>query len=234
MDAQDIQNKLESVGHIKVVFEPDIYLEDRIPKRRLEDVLNEAAVSLRGWNYPHIPIQDKETSKRPYSIGSAVEFYTHWDKFIEIFRLYQSGQFLAKTSLFEDTLGQLRGKDLPPGKYLDFLGLIYRITEINLFISNLITATDIQGGRLFITISKTRDRELESIFDNNIMSFMGGYVCRMNEVEVQENFDREKILNQPLIVAREIIKKIFEDFNWKNYSETMIQTHQENFVNRRI
>ena len=234
MNIDDIRNKLDTVGNVKVIFEPSNYNANRIQKRDLQETLEKSVVSLRGWSFPLLPIYDKDGSRRPYSIGNGIEFFTDWDKFTEMFRFHQSGQFLARFALFEDTIGEVRGEKIEPGKYLDFLSLIYKTTEIVLFIKNLIENTDIESGQLSFEISKTRDRELESIFSQNILGFHGGYICGMPEISTQVNFSREEIFNDPLSVARNVIKNIFDDFNWRTYSEGMIQTHQENLVNRRI
>lgn len=122
----------------------------------------------------------------------------------------------------EDTLGEVYGKKIEAGKYIDFLGLIYKITEITLFIKNLIENTEIEGGTLTIEIHNTRNRELESLFSQNIFSFNAGYICRIEEITTFREFDREKIMTSPLEVSRELIKDIFDDFNWKNYSDQMI------------
>lgn len=234
MNIEEIRGKLNSMGNIKVIFEPKIYNETLIPKKELQNILEKSKVSLRGWSFPHIPIEDREDGKRPYSLGNGVEFYTSWQGIIETSRFYQSGQFISKFALREDTLGELYGRPLEAGKYLDFLGLIYKITEITLFVKNLIENANIEEGNLIIEINNTRDRELESIFSQTILSFNGGYICRMNKVTVPCKIDKEKIMTNHLEVSREIIKSIFDDFNWKNYSEQMIQIHQENLINRRI
>jgi hypothetical protein len=234
MNIEEIKNKINSIGNIKVVFEPEIYKESRIQKKDLQEILRKSQVSLRGWDFPHVPIQDREDTKRPYSIGNGIEFYTDWEKFSEIYRFYQSGQFLSKFALCEDTIGNLHGKELKPGKYLDFLSLIYKITEIVLFIKNIIENTDIEGGSLIIEINGTKDRELESIFSSRIFSFNAGYICHMNQVVVKKMFNKDEITANFIEISREFIKSVFDDFNWTNYSDQMINTHQENLLNRRI
>ncbi len=234
MSVEEIKGELKRIGNVKVIFEPKFYDGNRISKKNLSEVLEKSKVNLRGWSFPHIPIEDKEDGKRPYSIGNGVEFYVSWQGIIEISRFYQSGQFLSIFALREDTLGELRGEPLEKGKYLDFLGLIYKITEIVLFVKNLIENTNIEGGNLTIEINNTRDRELESIFSSSIFSFNAGYICRMPKVKVDYEIKKENIATNHLEISRELIKSIFDDFNWKNYLEQMIQTHQENLINRRI
>lgn len=234
MTAEDIKKKIDAIGNIKVIFEPKSFKKDLIPQKNLETILEKSQVSLRGWNFPHLPLNNKDDSKKPYSIGNGVEFYTHWERITELFRFYQSGQFTGKFALYEDIITELNGQKMIPGKHLDFLSLIYRTTETVLFVKNVIENTDIDGGIITLEINKTKERELDSIFSPTIPSFHSGYICQIEKIVAEEAFEREKILNHPLDIGLALIKKCFDDFNWKNYSEQMIRTHQENFINRRI
>jgi len=67
MTIEEIKGKLNSMGSIKVIFEPKIYDENRIQKKNLQEILEKSKVSLRGWSFPHIPIEDREDGKRPFS-----------------------------------------------------------------------------------------------------------------------------------------------------------------------
>lgn len=234
MNTTNLKNKIDSIGNIRVIFEPTVFKEDCIKKKDLQEILRKSQVSLRGWDFPHVPIQDREDTKKPYSLGNGIEFYTDWGRIAEIFRFYQSGQFLAKFALYEDTIGNLHGKELKPGKYLDFLSLIYKLTEIVLFIKNIIENTNIEGGTLTIEINKTKDRELESIFSSRIFPFNAGYICHMDQVVAKKTFKKEEIAVNFIEISCELIKSVFDDFNWTNYSDQMIKTHQENLLNRRI
>ena len=82
-------------------------------------------------------------------------------------------------------------------------------------------------------MNNTQNRVLDSIFDGRI-SLHGGYTCGMEKVSYEKKLDTDTLLLDPLAVAREFIINIFYDFNWRNPSEQMIQTHQENLVNRRL
>ena len=44
----------------------------------------------------------------------------------------------------------------------------------------------------------------------------------------------QKISADFLDIAGDLIKSIFDDFNWKNYLDSTIRTHQENILNRRL
>jgi|GEM_PF-4051180 len=233
MTFQEVKKEIEKQGNIKIIFEPAFY-NNLIQKTELFGILNKSKVSLRGWDFPHIPNTDQDYTKRPYSIFNGVEFYTFRDKFEEVFRFYQSGQFVGKFTLYEDVLSEVRGREINPGQYMDFLSLIYRTTEICLFIKNLVEIIDVNGGKLTIEINKTNGRELESIFSPNIFPFEAGYVCRMDSIIITKDFSKEEIIDNFAEIGREFIKNIFVDFNWTNFSEEMIKTHQENLLNRRI
>lgn len=233
MDRQDIKKELEKIGNIKVTFEPFLYKKDRIASKDIIDIIKKCSVSLRGWSFPYIPRQDNELSKQPYFIGDGIEFYINSDKFIELFRLYQSGQFLGNFALYEDTIGESNGNKIPSGKYLDYISIIYKVTEIVLFIKNLINNTDIEGGILNLEINKTKGRELQAIFSSNIISF-GNYICNIDKIIIEESFTKEKIIEDSLVISRELIKKIFNNFNWMDYSDQVINSHQENLINRKF
>jgi hypothetical protein len=235
MGINEITNKIESAGYITVIFEPAFYDKNLFKKNELKAILEKSQVSLRGWNFPHIPIRNGEDSYAPYSIGDGIEFFTDWgNRVTEIFRFYQSGQFLAKIALLEDTIGEDFGSGLKKGKSLDFLRLIYEITEIVLFIKNLIENAPIEGGKLIIELNKTKDRELGSFFRPDLYVPWDQYFCRIDNIRAEQSFDRTQILTGSTEISREIIKSIFNDFNWTNYSDSMIKTHQENLLNRRI
>ena len=235
MTIEEIKGKIDSLGNIRIIFEPSIYDENLIPKKELQNILEKSKVSLRGWDFPHIPIENKEGAKRPYFVvGNGIEFYDYWGGIMEIFRFYQSGQFLGKFVLYEDTIGRANNQELKVGEYLDFLSLIYRITEISVFIKNLLEITTIEGGTLTIEINNVKGRKLDSIFSHNILPFFDSYISGMPKITAFRKFTKEQILNDPLQISRELLGDIFTDFNWTNYSEQMIKTHQENLINRRI
>lgn len=234
MSANKILTKLGTLGSVKVIFEPSVYNPHLIPRKEIQGILEKSAVSLRGWSFPHMPRRDDAHSMRPYSIGNGIEFYTDWEDILEFFRFYESGQFLGRFVLTEDVIGEFRHLPITPGKYLDFLSVIYRITEMILFIKNLVECTNIDGGSIQIEIDKTMKRELESIFNQRILSFRAGYVCQMDKVITQVAFTKESLVADHLSISRKLIKDVFDDFNWANYSEQMIETYQKNLLNRTL
>jgi hypothetical protein len=237
MTSDELKNEINKLGNITVIFEPNFFNENLIPKRELQNILEKSKVSLRGWDFPHISSNDKDDGKRPYFIsGNGIEFYDCLSSFgvMEIFRFYQSGQFLAKFVLYEDTIGKVREKEIKTGEYIDFLSLIYRITEISIFIKNLVENTEIEGGNLIIELNNVKGRRMDSIFSTNIFPFFANYISGMNKIITNLKFSREEILNDSLSISRKLIGDIFTDFNWTNYSEQMIQTHQNNLINRKI
>jgi len=234
MNADETKKKIDSVGNIRIIFEPSIYQENLLPKENLKGILEKSRVSLRGWDFPHIPINVNDNMKPPYSIGNGYEFYTNFQEITEIFRFYQSGQFIGRIQMREDAIDKALGKTIEPGKYLDFLNTVYLITEITLFIKNLMENTDIFEGKLIIEIDKTKGRELQPIFSSNILPFFARYICETEKVQAEVGFDKQKISTDPLAVARILLKNIFLDFNWDSYSEQTITTHQENLLNRKI
>lgn len=234
MIENEVIEKINSLGHIKVIFEPNIYKENLVEKKDLQNILEKSQISLRGWNFPHIPPYDIDDAKAPYSIGNGIEFFIDSNKYKEIFKFYKSGQFVGKFILLEDIISKINNMEVEPGKYLDFLSLIYKITEIVLFIKNIVENIGVDGGLIKLEINNTKNRKLESLFNLMILPFNSNYICHMNQVKVEYKFEKEQILNDVLLISRSLIKSVFDDFNWKNYSEEMIITHQENLIKRRL
>ena len=234
MTENEVIQKINNLGHIKFVFEPNIYKKDLIEKKDLQNILEKTKISLRGWSFPHIPPYNTENDRAPYFTSNGIEFFIDSNMYKEIFRFYKSGQFVGKFILLEDIIDKINNTEVKPGKYLDFLSLIYKITEIVLFIKNIVENIGVDGGLIKLEINNTKNRELESIFNSMILPFNSNYICYMNQIKVEYKFEKEQILNDALLVSRILIKSIFNDFNWKNYSEEMIVNHQENLIKHRL
>jgi schlafen family protein len=76
-------------GHFEVLTHPTIHDPKRIQSHlEVKEALRASEVALKGWNFPHT---DKENSG-PF--GRGFQSATIWDRYVEGFRLYQSGLFL--------------------------------------------------------------------------------------------------------------------------------------------
>src|SRR5438093_8765937 len=93
-------DKIKSHGHWRVVIRPFTFKKTRISEiKRLLPLLEKASVQLRGWDFPHIDRNDPPTIGLDY-IGQECD----WEDILEIWRFYQSGQFVHISGMRYDWL----------------------------------------------------------------------------------------------------------------------------------
>jgi hypothetical protein len=85
-----VLDKIRSRGHWRVVIRPTTFEEHKVPNfSDLFPIVEKNSVQLRGWDYPHI-----DRSHPPLTGDDWVgQEFDDGDK-IEVWRLYQSGQFV--------------------------------------------------------------------------------------------------------------------------------------------
>ncbi|MDE2779566.1 MAG: hypothetical protein OXI91_07830 [Chloroflexota bacterium] len=94
----DILEEIRSRGHWKVVVHPARFDEGRVPiKSALLPILERSKVRLWGWSFPFLD-DYMEESEGPDWIGREVKY----DPLIELWRFYQSGQFLHYSGMTTD------------------------------------------------------------------------------------------------------------------------------------
>ena len=94
----EILNKIRSRGHWKVVVHPPCFNDARIPnKSDLAPILENSKVMLWGWSFPYL-VEDMSRSEGTDWIGREVSF----DSLIELWRFYQSGQFVHYSGMVSD------------------------------------------------------------------------------------------------------------------------------------
>lgn len=103
-----------------------------------------ADVSLRGWNYPHVPSRNDDRSG-VINVGSYVEAWTDWMSHRELWRMYTSTQFLHYRAVNEDWLDRERGgipADITAaqrrhGATLGIISCLWHLAEVFEFVARL-------------------------------------------------------------------------------------------------
>ena len=104
-----------------------------------------ASVSLRGWDFPHIAMNDvNDDLQQCYVKGDRVEEWVNWGYFKEVWRLYQNGNSVYINGIYDDWYNEDHWfsneitKKIKPLTALNFIEVIYRLTELVVFLKNLI------------------------------------------------------------------------------------------------
>ena len=130
--------KIRSRGYWKVVVRPTTFAEKRVlDKKTLDHILRTTSVSLRGWSFPHVDDIIELDSGTDW-IGQEIEY----GRFHELWRFYQSGQFVHYSGMIEDWGDNSTGQWLPPnGEYrrvnLDVRDVVAQFTEVFEFAARL-------------------------------------------------------------------------------------------------
>ena len=119
-----------NAGYVEVMAHPTMYDAKRI--RSLPDAqaaIRGSEVALRGWNFPHTDKQDAA------AFGRGFQSATIWDRYVEAFRLYESGLFFWRRAYWEDVQNKRSSDGKRP--VLSFISAIYSLTEYFAFLARL-------------------------------------------------------------------------------------------------
>jgi len=228
----DLLDKIHSKGYWRVLIRPTQYKKERIPS--LDDcirMMQEATLSLGGWNYPHSDFNNLRNGQN--YIESTTEFL-HYNEF---WRLYQSGQFINHFSMVEDwqqDVSTIFGNKIKP---LDFKGLeinsiIYKLTEIIEFTSRL-AIKEVFGDAIEINI-ELFDTEYRKLFFWNSSRFLSqNHICNNPKISIKRTYSINQIIGNSTEIAMNLALYIFEKFNF-NTSPEVFKNDQKTFLKFRI
>ncbi len=209
------------------------------PINKGKEIIRSASVQFRGWDYPHFPTQVLD-DQNIYIAGDKVEAWIDYNQFKEIWRFYNTGQFIHLFGLREDWLKEdswlsQKLKEIPPGTVLEMTGTVYSITEMYAFIRNLVQAGLYKSEiAVEITLVGTKDRKL-FISDPSRMPLIGEHKSVMNKVVFPKKVYRVQDLETNYLdFAFEQIVYLFNQFNWDNPPLQVIKEDQKKIIERRL
>src|SRR5687767_10661014 len=97
--ATDLIERIKTRCFWQTTIRPERFVPNRVEDYgRLLTIVRESAVSLRGWDFPHVAERPGHTQHGEDWIGQEID----WKDHIELWRLYQSGQFVSVLGLWYD------------------------------------------------------------------------------------------------------------------------------------
>ncbi|MDD5731954.1 MAG: ATP-binding protein [Patescibacteria group bacterium] len=223
---KEIGDELVRRGYWEIVVKPKRYKKDFISDVVvLRKDIEEQRVQLRGWDFPHIDRDDFVNAN-----GGVQSWTKFLPKHVSAFRFYQSGLFVYKNSFWED--GR-EGDDIDKVlKEFSFIGAIYSMTEIFLFIKQFYIDKIKYDDELDIKIilHKTDGRELKSY--EPMVIWFGGYTSREPTIILEDTISAIKIQSSWKEIANDFCMKMFHIFNWNDVSFQIIEKWQDKLLNR--
>lgn len=218
--------------------------DSKTPELPLPDVkklILNTKVSLRGWDFPHVNPREV-TNANGYVFGAV-----DWNNHLELWRMYQSGQFIYLGTLW-DVLPEFQAslrKEMERNFILatgeqkqsvvgltSFIGLIYSVTEFYVFAARLASALGVESIELKNFLRNIKGWALAS-GDPSIL-WHSFYQCRIEEIDLSGKLQTKDLVGDPAREASAAIKHLFELFNWNDASPNMIRQWQDKLIGGRF
>ena len=159
----ELLDKIRSRGYWQVVIRPHEFDEQRIADIfALYPILERCSVQLRGWNYPHLHRSVQFHIDTDW-IGQEFQ----WEHYLELWRFYQSGQFIHIAGIRSDWRDQSdiwppATNGWLPGSVLGIGDTVFGFTEIFEFAARL-AFTDASDDfmHISVTLKGLKDRRLQ-------------------------------------------------------------------------
>ena len=158
----ELLDRIRSRGYWMAIIRPATFIEKRVAHRsELLPILTKNAVEIKGWSFPHID-EFLNIEKGPDWIGQELA----WDKILEFWRFYQSGQFIHYFGMWQDWVTnsnqQLSTPDKAGRVMLDVGDMVLRFTEIFEFAARLAFAEEWdEGVHVEVTVDNLDNHALQ-------------------------------------------------------------------------
>jgi len=205
-------DKIRSRGHWRVTIRPRTFTKTRIPEITfLYPLLEKTSVELRGWPFPHL-----DPNTRPHIDIDWVGQECDYEDILEIWRFYQSGQFVHISAIrydWRDLSDRLR--DWKPGAVLGIGDTVYRFTEIFEFGSRL-ALTDAGDDHMHIAIALVGLQGRALWVDSpNRMPVRQSYKASIQEFPYTLDLQRTELIAEPKELALKAARELFRRFGWE-------------------
>ena len=225
LDTQKVLAAIRKVAHWRVRLVPESAEKRFELSSDCREAAARSAVSLRGWDYPHIPYVVNETQT-----GAAVrggwEATVDWGPHREIWRLTQSGQFIHYRALGEDLVPALRTKGI-----LDVPSAVYTLLEVFEFARRL-TQLGPYGPNLDVEVDVTnlKDRRLACLDPKRMLG--GNHVAAASSAKMRTTLHLPASESAARSAASDFATELFEVFEY-DISPRIIGDIQDELLERR-
>ena len=206
----ELLEKIRSRGYRRVVIRPGNFVEKRVSNiSALYALLQKSSVQLRGWDFPHLDTQNELHIDIDW-IGQVVD----WSYHIELWRFYQSGQFVHISALAEDWLGESTHTVWNPGHLLSVERTVFRFTEIFELASRLaLTEAGDELMHVEILVNGLGGRALR-VNPETRMPFPISMKASIKELPYKVDLSRIQLITAPRDLALRPALELFRHFGW--------------------
>jgi hypothetical protein len=236
--AAEIRERIKQSPHWRITIRPAVFNAQLIPA--LPDcwkMIESSAVSLRGWDYPHVDRSDR--ANRKDWIASWCEFMDHR----EYWQFFQSGQFAHLFSFREDRRNALPTAlsqqlvEIPTGEEptgcMDIIETLFRITEIYEFASRLSQKMALEGSiSISVELVQVKSRIL-TVLDPR-RAWWGYYPSVEENLTHTEEIGVAELIGNSAQLALDGALWFFHRFQWNDPSLAVLQSDQQKLLTRSL
>jgi len=206
--------RIQSLGYWKVVIHPGNFDEKRVSRiSNLYPLLEKISVQLQGWDFPHLDSRTPPITDADW-VGQEID----WRHHIELWRFYQSGQFVHISALTEDWFGEFKDPSAPSALKLNHLLsveiAIVRFTEIFELASRLAyTEAGDDVMHVEILVNGLGDKTLR-VNPETRMPFPISMKASVKELAYKVDLSRTQLITQSRNLALKPALELFRHFGW--------------------
>ena len=208
----ELINKIRSKGYWRVVVRPNLFVEKRVADiTALKPILQKSSVRLRGWDFPHV----NGRGKAYVDLDSIAQEY-EWDHYHELWRLFQSGQFIYYGGFVMDWMER---KTMPssrgiPKRVLSVRDAVFRFTEIFEFATRMaLTEAGHEQMHIEIKAGGLKGRSLW-VDPAKYIDFSFEQMAEIDEVPYEIDVPSPELMAESKDLALVAAKELFKRFDW--------------------
>ncbi len=211
----ELLNKIKTRGHWRVLIRPNRFVENRIPViSDLYRILEKTSVRLRGWDFPHL-----DPSAQPHVDANWVGQEFEWDMYLEIWRFYQSGQFVHISGMPSDWRDQSGlspvDQNWKPSAWLGIGDTLFTFQEVFELAARLaLTAAGDEQMRVEVTASGLEGRAL-LVDSHRRLPMFREHRASIHELPYKIDIGQADLVADPREFALKAAVELFRRFNWE-------------------
>lgn len=218
LDEKKLTDLIKSRGYWEIEITPHQYKSDRIEITEILHLMEKSQVHKWGRYYPQIALKNDWIGESFNGNNYSESLVDDGNQHKEIWRMYQSGQFIHYLALREDWGYPNSSANMEENsmKLQEIILTLYTLTEIFLFTSRLASNNLFEDSiNVVIKLHGAYDRTL--YFSNLERDLHGNYTCRIQEpITIKRNITVNDILSNSPRLAMDTVIEIFRPFNWKS------------------
>lgn len=232
---KEILEKIKSKGYWEIEIKPTKYVENKLTIEDCQKLVKEYKVSLRGWDYPAV----RDKIDEFFRGQNCAEGLADYNRHIEIWRLYQSTQFVHYLNFWEDWIENVQWrygftleKETSSRNVKEVLMTLYTVTEIFEFASRLASKGIFEKElKISIKLHGTAERSLV-LSPNSLAMLYKDYKCMKNPIWISRQVSTDHLMANSANLSMDATVEIFKDFNWNIQPDSIesLKKDQEKFL----